>query len=106
MNEQEGLAIAAASSDAVTVEQNGAMSAGGNGDTATSSAVAAANLTQTANQSNVDSKTIARAEETPPAEGEQTRSPHGAWRSARRCSPGQREFAERGVDCRGELRLG
>ena len=75
VNEQVGLATAAASSDAVTVEQNGTMSAGGNGDTATSSAVAAANLTQTANQTNSDTKTITRAEEAEPGEDEQTVHP-------------------------------
>ena len=75
VNEQEGLAIAAASSDAVTVEQGGALSAGLDGVTATSSAVAAAGLTQTANQSNSDSKTIARADEAPLTEGQRMLHP-------------------------------
>ena len=54
-NEQEGAAIATAVSDYVDVDQNGYLTAGGDGITATSSAVAAAGLAQTANQSNSNS---------------------------------------------------
>ena len=56
-SEQEGAAIAAATSDYVSVDQDGFLKAGGDGITATSSAVAAAALTQTANQSNSNSAT-------------------------------------------------
>ena len=62
VNEQEGLAVASATSDYVKVDQSGSLEAGGDGITATSSAVAAANLNQTANQANTDSKEIVRAE--------------------------------------------
>ena len=61
VNEQEGLAVATATSDYVSVEQGGPLTAGGDGITATSSAVAGANLTQTANQGNSDTKTVSRA---------------------------------------------
>ena len=62
MNEQEGLAVAAATSDYVKLDQSGSLESGGDGVTATSSAVAGANLEQTADQSNTDAKDIARAE--------------------------------------------
>ena len=55
VSEQEGAAIAAATSDYVNVEQTDTLIRGGNGITATSSAVAGANLDQTANQSNSNS---------------------------------------------------
>ena len=61
VNEQEGLAVATATSDYVSVDQDGPLSAAGNGIVATSSAVAGANLTQTADQSNTDTKTVSRA---------------------------------------------
>ena len=51
-NEQEGAAIAAASSDYVDIEQTDLLKRGGDGITGTSSAVAGANLNQTANQAN------------------------------------------------------
>ena len=82
------------------------MSAGGNGDTATSSAVAAANLTQTADQSNVDSKTIARAEETPPAEGEQTVHPTALDVQLEGVLQANISSQSGSFDRRGELRLG
>ena len=55
VNDQDGAAIATASSDDVTVDQIGLLSAGGNGITATSSAIAQAELEQTATQSNRNS---------------------------------------------------
>jgi hypothetical protein len=54
--------VAAATSDYVKVDQSGTLNAGGNGITATSSAVAVANLDQSAVQSNSDTKEIVRAE--------------------------------------------
>ena len=62
VNEQEGAAVAVATSDYVKVDQSGTLDAGGNGITATSSAVAVANLDQSAVQSNSDTKDIVRAE--------------------------------------------
>ena len=56
-SEQEGAAIAAATSDYVSVDQSGYLNAGGDGITATSSAVAGAGLSQTANQFNTNSAT-------------------------------------------------
>ena len=67
-NLQDGAAIAAASSDYVTVEQGGPLSAGIDGIVATSSAVAGANLSQSATQDNSDSKTIGRADGPAPGE--------------------------------------
>ena len=64
-NLQDGAAIAAASSDYVSVEQGGPLSAGIDGIDATSSAVAGANLSQSATQDNSDTKTIARAADGP-----------------------------------------
>ena len=74
INEQEGAAFAEATSDSVTVE-NGLINVGGDGVTATSSAVAVATLDQTANQSNTDSKTVNRAAGATPGEGETTIQP-------------------------------
>ncbi len=68
VNDQDGAAIATATSDYVLVEQGGPLSAGLDGITATSSAVAGASLAQSADQSNSDTKTIERA--TGPAPGE------------------------------------
>ena len=59
---KRALAVAAATSDYVKVDQSGTLDAGGNGITATSSAVAVANLDQSAVQSNSDTKDIVRAE--------------------------------------------
>ena len=56
-SEQEGAAIAAATSDYVSVDQSGYLNASGDGITATSSAVAGAGLSQTANQFNTNSAT-------------------------------------------------
>ena len=64
-NLQDGAAIAVASSDYVTVEQGGPLSAGIDGIDATSSAVAGATLSQSATQNNSDTKTIARATDGP-----------------------------------------
>ena len=75
VNEQEGLAVASATSDYVSIEQGGPLSAGGDGITATSSAAAGANLTQTANQTNSDSKTIDRAAAPIAGEGERILNP-------------------------------
>ncbi len=75
VSEQEAVAVAAASSDDVLVEQGGALSAGLDGVTATSSAVATAGLTQTADQSNSDSKTIERADEAPLTDGQRMLHP-------------------------------
>ena len=74
VNDQDGLAIATATSDYVLVEQGGPLSAGIDGVTATSSAVAGASLTQSADQSNTDTKTITRA--AGPAPGEDERLVH------------------------------
>ena len=76
-SEQDGDAVATATSDFVSVEQSGALSAGGNGITATSSAVAVAGLEpndieQTANQHNSNTQEVVRAA---PAEGETTVQP-------------------------------
>ena len=57
-----------ASSDYVTVEQGGPLSAGLDGVTATSSAVAGANLNQSAAQNNSNSNAINRADGPAPGE--------------------------------------
>ena len=74
INEQEGAAIVDATSGSVTVD-NGFINVSGNGVTATSSAVAVATLTQTANQSNTDTKPVNRAAGATPGEGETTIQP-------------------------------
>ena len=56
-SEQNGASIATATSDYVNVDQSGYLSSDGNGITATSSAVAGANLSQTADQDNSNSAT-------------------------------------------------
>ena len=85
-SEQDGDAIATASSDFVSVEQSGALSAGGNGITATSSAVAVAGLEpndieQTASQHNSNTQEVVRAA---PAEGETTVQPFTETQQAQR----------------------
>ena len=54
---QSGITVAEATSDFVYVDQGGVLEAGGDGITATSSAVAASTLTQTAEQTNANSAT-------------------------------------------------
>src|SRR6185312_9739810 len=73
-NEQEGAAIVEATSGSVTVDES-FINVSGNGVTATSSAVAVATLTQTADQSNSDSKLVERAVGPAPGEGETTIQP-------------------------------
>ena len=72
ISEQEGSVGATATSNYVSVEQGGALSAGGDGVTATSSAVAVADLNQTAKQHNSNTQEVVR---TPPAEGETSVQP-------------------------------
>jgi Autotransporter beta-domain len=67
---QAGSASASAYSDEVDVDQSGLLSAGGDALTAKSDAVAVANLSQTASQSNEDTKTIDRAEGPTPQDNE------------------------------------
>ena len=55
VSEQDGLAEAEATSDSVFVKSDGELSAGGDGITATSSAVAVADLTQSLTQNNTNS---------------------------------------------------
>ena len=57
-SDQDGAVIATAASDYVEVEQSGALSAGVTGITAISSAVATAQLEQTANQNNDSATTV------------------------------------------------
>ena len=87
INEQEGAAVADATSGPVTVDESFQRS-GGDGVTATSSAVAAATLTQTADQSNSDSKLVERAVGPAPGEGETTVQPF-AEVSGRNRDPGE-----------------
>ena len=61
-SEQDGTAVAAASSDYVKVNQSGSLSAGGNGITAISSAEALAEMEQTAEQSNSNTVNVALQE--------------------------------------------
>ncbi len=82
VNEQEGLAVAAATSDYVSVDQDGPLSAAGNGIIATSSAVAGASLTQTASQSNTDTKTVSRAPAPVAGENERILTSPGSLRAA------------------------
>ena len=63
MNEQAGLAVATAESGDVSVEQAGPLSAGLDGITASSEAIAKTDLEQEAKQKNEDSKDITRPEE-------------------------------------------
>ena len=75
INEQEGAVIATASSSYVSVEQSGALSAGGDGINATSSAVAVAQLEQGVDQSNSNTQEVVREL---PGEGEESVAPFTA----------------------------
>ena len=81
-NLQGGAAIAVASSDYVSVEQGGPLSAGLDGLTATSSAAAGANLNQSASQNNTNSNAINRADGPPPGEDQFSVPPRSDCASA------------------------